>query len=129
MRQRGVGEESRCVKNVEFIYAEGQNLFLDTFQLLSSGNSFQLATQLRGQFTAFSQQLQADVSHGGAFYFKIYKYVIHFHTFFGLAAPLTDGVVGQQFHNQSFYIGIATAECFALFGLEDDVFNLLHLGG
>ena len=35
----------------------------------------------------------------------------------------------QQFNNQSFDVGIASGERLALFGLEGDVLDSLHLGG
>ena len=37
-------------------------------------------------------------------------------------------MVSQQFNNQIFNILVASCQSLAFLGLEDDVFNLLHLG-
>ena len=75
---RGIGEESLCVEDIELVYAVGKNLVFNfAFDACSGNNGLKVHTELVGQLAAFGQKLLGDFLHGGAFYFTIYKYVVH----------------------------------------------------
>ena len=68
MGKGSVWEQARSVEYVQFVNAEGQYLLFNACQIVSGGNSFQLAAQLISQFTAFGQEFETDIGNRSAFY-------------------------------------------------------------
>ena len=68
MGKGSVWEQARSVEYMKLVNAERQYLFFNACQIVSGGNSFQLAAQLISQFTTFGQEFETDIGNRSAFY-------------------------------------------------------------
>ena len=77
MGQGAVRSELRIVRQPERIGSVASDNLIHLLEFVTEGERFQFAPEAVGQFAAFGEQLQADISHLAAFRFNIYEYVVH----------------------------------------------------
>ena len=61
MRIRSVGEETGVFDLIELVYAIGENLVLDVFEIVADNYCFEFDAETVGKYTAFGEKFKAYV--------------------------------------------------------------------
>ena len=126
----GVGKQALGVKNVQFVNAIRQHLLFNLARNAAAGtNGLELNASVLASLRPLVRSSRLTSSTVVPSISQYTNTLFMFGMCLEGGGRLSDGVVGKEFLNEAFHIGIRGGERFALLGFEHDVLHGLYLGG